>query len=376
VLSLGLLLAGAAAQRPPARAPAAFTMQGELETVTNDALSFRASDGSLFEILLPAGGALAVPGLGSGHAVGDEIAVEAAFIAPQFVPADNEFFELRLTAIKFLHPGSGRDLRAALASPAWRVSDNRVSPPAGAVPPALAPSPPGDAFLRAARQAVLNYAAQLPNFLVTEAVTRTTLARGATTRDRIESELAVAGNQEQRGNIRLNGKAWPHPYAQLPGLRWTSDYAERLRPIFLPACGAVLKPRGASRLQGEEVEVYSFRLPPSLCAGRIQAGPAWAYPGFEGKVYISAASHLVMRVEQRYTGLPASFAEAASQDATDWAPAWVAGARWLLPTRSRLTAAFRDGESVKLEVEYRDYRRFETSSHMTIVGPAPAVPAQ
>jgi hypothetical protein len=368
-LALGWVLAMAVWAQAPT---AGFSITGELEAITHDALSLRGDDGTLFEVLLNAQGPLSSSALAAGHAVGDEVTVQAEFTAPKFVPADNHFFELRAREVTFHRHGSGRRLRAALASPAWREPGNLVLPPVGAALPDVPASPPGDAFLQAARATVLRYEAELPNFLVHESVERVTRRRAGGERDRVESELAVAGGEEMRSDIRLNGAVWPHPYAQLPGLRWTSDYAERLRPIFLPACGAELTPHGRGRIQGEPVTVYRFRLPPSLCAGRIQAGPAWAFPGFEGQVYIGTASHLVLRLEEHMTRLPDSYAERSADDATDWTPVAVAGATWLLPSRSQLSAGFRNGELVRIQVRYTNYRRFETSSHMTVVGPAPA----
>jgi hypothetical protein len=169
----------------------------------------------------------------------------------------------------------------------------------------------------------------------------------------------------------VNGAAWNHPFAALSGLHWTSDFADRLLPIFQPSCGAVLTPAGHGQQGGQAVAIYSFRLPPGLCAGRVQAGPAWAYPGFEGKLYISMASHLVVRLEQRHTQLPGDFAETAGQDATDWAPATVAGEPWLMPARARMLVRFRGGRSVTLTASYTNYRRFESRSRVTVVGGAP-----
>lgn len=385
-LALGLAVmtaAAARAQRPGSAGPGSdgsggFAIDGALETITPDAVSVRASDGSVYAALLPPSGPLTASALAAGRQVGDEVTLRADFIPPRFIAADNQDYELQLSGLRFQRAGSGGSLRAALACPAWRVRANLLAPPPGMAPPAMPPAPSAspDAFLEAARAAVLRYAAGLPNFLVSESVTRTTRGRGTNSTDHVQSELAVSNGQEQRSQVRLNGEAWNHPFAQLPGLRWTSDFAEHLQPLFLPACGTNFQPAGRGQRHGTAVRIYHFRLAPSLCAGRAQAGPAWAYPGFAGTAYISTATQLVVRLEEHYTQLPAAFAERSSQDVTDWAPVEVAGAVWLLPSDSELQAEFRTGERVRLTVRYTQYRRFEASSHMTIVGPAPTPAAK
>jgi len=352
---------------------ATFQMDGLLEAVSHDAVSVLAPDGSLFEAWLgpdAAATAATAASLAAADHVGDEVILQAVFISPQFVAADNQFFDLRLRQLERRRAGSKRDLARALASPAWREAGNRLPPPATPLP-ATPPPPaaPPDHFLEAARTAVLHYAAELPNFLVTETLTRRIRGGSDSGTDHIQSELAVAGGREYRSAIVLNGQPWRHPFAQLPGLNWNSDFAERLLPIFSPACGAVLHREGSQKLQGIPVEVYSFRLPPSRCAGSLRVGPARAFPSLHGKLYIDTTRHLVRRLEESYQGLPASFEESSSRDTTDWGEVLVAGVAQLLPQSSSLEARLRTGPTYDVSARYSNYRRFETTSHMTIVGP-------
>lgn len=349
-----------------------FQMEGALEVVSHDAVTVLASDGTLFEAWLGPNAAATAAGFAAADQVGDDVTLEAVFINPLYVTADSQFFNLRLLRLTRQRAGSGRELARALASPAWREAGNRLPPPS--TPPAATPPPPAapaDPFLEAARTAVLHYAAELPNFLVTETLTRRIRGGGNSGTDHIQSELAVAGGREYRSAIVLNGRPWPHPFAQLSGLNWNSDFAERLLPIVSPACGAVLHREGAQKLQGAAVEVYSFRLRPSLCAGSMRVGPARAFPSLVGKLDIDTTNHLVRRLEESYQRLPESFEESSSRDTTDWGEVLVAGVAQLLPKTSVLEVRLRDGSTYDVSARYANYRRFETSSHMTVVGPAP-----
>ena len=104
-----------------------LNLRGEMETVTGNAVGILASDGCVYEALLPGAGPLRARALVNTYHVGDEVDFEAVVVEPQYVATDNRFYQLQLRQLKFRQHSSGGTLRKALASPAWRSA----APPNG-----------------------------------------------------------------------------------------------------------------------------------------------------------------------------------------------------------------------------------------------------
>ena len=208
---------------------------------------------------------------------------------------------------------------------------------------------------------------ELPNFVVTQFVTRsiqTPEKKGWQEQDKLEIELTYRAEKgEQFKLVRLNGKPTRMSYQELGGTTSTGEFGSMLAALFAPDSRAEFKEVKREAIRGRQTIVYDFRVKKAFSSNRItdKTSRRSVITGYVGSVWIEAESGRVVRVEQSaddiQRGFPITLAESAVE--YDWVT--IAGARYLLPVYAEVILG-QDGDRYysRNVIELRDYKVFDT----------------
>ncbi|MDX2034287.1 MAG: hypothetical protein SF339_26670 [Blastocatellia bacterium] len=208
---------------------------------------------------------------------------------------------------------------------------------------------------------------ELPNFVVTQFVTRsiqTPEKKGWQEQDKLQIELTYSAKKgEQFKLVRLNGKPTTMSYDSLGGATSTGEFGSMLAALFAPDSRAEFKELKREAIRGRQTVVYDFRVKKAFSSNRItdKTSRRSVITGYAGSVWIEADSGRVVRIEQSaddiQRGFPITLAESAVE--YDWVT--IAGARYLLPVYAEVILG-QDSDRFysRNVIELRDYKVFDT----------------
>ena len=119
-------------------------------------------------------------------------------------------------------------------------------------------------LLEQARQHALDFAEELPNFIVTQNVTRYSQAPGDKdwkVEDRLEIELTYrVGKGEDFNLLRIDGKPARQSYTDIAGSTSTGEFGSLIAALFLPQSKADFKEVKHETFHGRPTVVYDFKV--------------------------------------------------------------------------------------------------------------------
>lgn len=230
------------------------------------------------------------------------------------------------------------------------------------------PLSPDRQLIERAREAAAQFTEQLPNFICDELVTR---HKGEGLRpkwkqqDRIQLELVYFGGKEDYQNIRINGKKIRKGSPEDSGQWSTGEFGTVLADIFASNTSAQFRARAAaSEAAGLNARVFDFSVPKEGAHWEIRIGRP-VYPAYQGAVWIDPESARVLRIEMDTHQLPANYDVDKVEMVVDYGWVDIAGARYLLPTRSRNLSCYTGTVTcTKNEIEFLNYRKFGVESQV------------
>ena len=144
----------------------------------------------------------------------------------------------------------------------------------------------------------------LPNFIVTQIVTRSVRTSGKKDwrrQDKLEIELSYrAKTGEQFKLVRYNDKPTQMTYDQLKGATSTGEFGSILGAVFSPESQAEFKEVRRETLQGHQTVIYNFRVKKEFSSDTItdvNRGRT-VTTGYSGSVWIDTESGRVLRIKQ------------------------------------------------------------------------------
>lgn len=207
----------------------------------------------------------------------------------------------------------------------------------------------------------------LPNFVVTQIVTRyarTAGKRDFEQQDKLEIELSYRSKTgEQFHLVRYNDKPTTMSYDQLKGATSTGEFGSILGAVFAPQSQAEFKEARRETFHKRQTVVYDFRVKKAFSLNQItdvNSGRS-VVAGYSGSVWIDKETGCVLRIEQSaddiQLGFPVSLAENAVE--YDWLD--IDGQRRLLPINAEIILG-NDAEHFysKNVIEMRNYHMFDT----------------
>jgi hypothetical protein len=216
------------------------------------------------------------------------------------------------------------------------------------------------------RRHALEYTAELPNFIVTQIVSRyiqTPESKNWRLDDTLEIELTFSSTKgEQFKVIKINGKPTQQSFDELGGSTSSGEFGSLLASVFAPQSKAEFKEVKKEVINKREAVIYDFSVKKVNSNSSItdKGTGKKTIAGYSGSLWIDTQTKQVLRIESANEGMAADFPITLSENAVeyDWIP--IDGEPYLLPIRAELLLG-RDRERVYTRnvIEFRGYKKFE-----------------
>ncbi|MFN6201993.1 MAG: hypothetical protein ACK496_05860 [Acidobacteriota bacterium] len=222
-------------------------------------------------------------------------------------------------------------------------------------------------LIEQARYYALEYTDELPNFRVTQFVTR--YVRGPSDkdwvkRDTLELELTYSDKAGEKYRlVKLNGLATKMGYDQVAGSTSTGEFGALMSSLFSPRAKTEFRETGREQFNGRAAVMFEFRVKKvnsnSELTDRTTGRSVVA--GYQGTVWIDLESKRVLRIELAHENMPPGFPITIAENSVDYDWVTIAGERYLLPVRAEvLLGRERDREYSRNLIEFRQYQKFDT----------------
>ena len=265
--------------------------------------------------------------------------------------------------------------RAFLLDSIRRAAQNPGKPPATA-PEANLPNPAEplsaeDAarlpLLEQARRHALEYAKDLPDFIVTQIVTRYTQspeAKDWRVKDKLELELTYEAGKGERYKLqRVDERPARQTYEELDGSTSTGEFATILRALFLPQTQTEFKEVKRETFRNRQAVVFDYRVKKANSNSVIEdkSSRQKIIAGYSGSVWIDAESARVLRIEESNEGMPPGFPVTLSENAVEYDWVTIGAERYMLPVSAEVLMGWDNLKMYSRNViEFKNYKKFET----------------
>jgi hypothetical protein len=222
-------------------------------------------------------------------------------------------------------------------------------------------------LLDQARYHAAEFMNDLPNFVVTQIVTRSVRTPGKKDwrrQDKLEIELTYrAKTGEQFKLARYNDKPTQMTYDQLKGATSTGEFGSILGALFSPQSQAEFKEVRREIFHGRQTVIYDFKVKKMFSSNTItdvNSGRA-VTTGYSGSIWIDTERGRVLRIKQAVEDIEPGFPITLAERAVEYD--WISfdGQRHLLPVYAEVILG-NDLKRYYLRnvIELRNYRRFDT----------------
>jgi VWFA-related protein len=224
--------------------------------------------------------------------------------------------------------------------------------------------------LAGARERALGYLNTLMNFKCIEVTDRYVDRKGTgkwTAHDKLAELVTYENHDESRKVLEINGDPGNTKPADLKGGRLEGEFGGALEIAFDVASKADFTWREKGELDGNPVEVFSYRVEAKNSRFSVTALPETPiYVAFHGLVYIDAATRGVRRITIEADGIPEKSPVRASAITLDYDYIAINKHDYLMPVRGEMRMRLGRHERILHRIEFRDYHRF--GSEVRIVG--------
>jgi VWFA-related protein len=267
------------------------------------------------------------------------------------------------------------DAEAAGSQPGEAMSGlaDSLPPLIPAKAPALPGSlpPPGseqELLLASARQAALDYASRLPNFLCTQTVRRSAdHGRGFSPVDTLTVEVGYYEGQDRYRLTEVDSAPAHTQYGDQRGTISQGEFGSNLRKIFDPAAAADFRFVRWTTLNGRRAAAYSYRVERSKARYQIMAGVndkvMLEQVGLRGEVIIDRETSGILRLNYMADAIPQGFAIRRTNVTVDYGEVGIGDKRYPLPLKATVELQDKSGIS-RNEVSFHSYRQFSSDSRL------------
>ncbi len=250
---------------------------------------------------------------------------------------------------------------------------NLPEPPPPTPKPVVVPIPPPDSeeqskILDEAREYVLNYTKNLPNFICVQVTRRFIDASGKGTAyhttDTITAKLTYDGQHEDYDVILKNNQPMTNVKMEdLGGTTSSGEFGTMMKQIFDPQSNAQFGWDHWATLRGRRTYVFTYDIAQSYSRYQIEEKDTKQsiMPAYRGQVYIDRDTNMVTKLTLNPYDVPPDFPIRDVHVSLDYDFAKISDEEYMLPLKAVLTSRA-DRYATKNEIEFRLYRKFETGS--------------
>jgi hypothetical protein len=222
-------------------------------------------------------------------------------------------------------------------------------------------------LIEQARAHALEFVEELPNFIVTQTVTRyvkTPEKKDWQLEDKLEIELTYRVKEGEKFKLlRVNGRPTTMSYDKLDGATSTGEFGSLLGALFAPQSQAEFKEVRHEKFRGRDTAVYDFRVKKAFSSNEItdKSSGRTVTAGYQGSVWVDTETKRVLRVEQSCDDIQRGFPITLAENAVEYDWVKIGEGRYLLPVSAEVILG-RDSERQysRNVIVLSNYHMFET----------------
>jgi hypothetical protein len=221
-------------------------------------------------------------------------------------------------------------------------------------------------LIEQARYKALDFAGELPNFVVTQVVTRSVQHPGTRdwrVQDRLEVQLTYRADKgEEYKLVSIDGKPTWQSYDQLGGSTSAGEFGSFLASLFAPPSKAQFREVKHENFRGRDTVVYDFTVRKVNSTVQITAKEQGRsiITGYKGSLWVDPDTKQVLRVESSSFDIEPGFPITLAENSVEYDWVTIAGERYLLPVRAEvLLGRDRDRYYSRNLIEFRNYHKYE-----------------
>jgi hypothetical protein len=222
-------------------------------------------------------------------------------------------------------------------------------------------------LLDQARSHAAEFINDLPNFVVTQIVTRSVRTPGKKDwrrQDKLEIEVSYRSKTgEQFKLLRYNDKPAQMTYDQLKGATSTGEFGSILAALFSPESQAEFKEIRREIFHGHQTLIYNFMVQKMFSGNTITDGNTGraVTTAYSGSIWIDTESGRVLRIKQTAEDIPPGFPITSAERAIEYEWITLDGQRYLLPIYAEMILGNDLKQSyLRNVIELRNYHKFDT----------------
>jgi len=216
------------------------------------------------------------------------------------------------------------------------------------------------------RYKALDFAGDLPNFVVTQLVTRSVEYPGTRdwrVQDRLEVQLTYRADKgEEYKLVSIDGKPARQTYDQLGGSTSAGEFGSYLASLFAPQSQAQFTQVKHENFRGRDTIIYDFivkKVNSTIQITDKDKGRS-IITGYKGSLWIDPDTKQVLRVESSSFDIEPGFPITLAENSVEYDWVKIAGEQYLLPVRAEvLLGRDRDKYYSKNLIEFRNYHKYE-----------------
>jgi hypothetical protein len=223
-----------------------------------------------------------------------------------------------------------------------------------------------DEIISDAREAAVNFNAELPNFLVQQVTTRyqsSSMPVSWRAVDVVTADVACVDGKEDYRNVAINGRPTSGP-VERTGTWSTGEFAVTLQDILAPATAATFMKQRQELLGSRTAYVFDLAVEQSN-SHWVLVGPTGKQyrPAYKGAIWIDKETRRVLRIEQIANGDSVSAPYDKAESVVEYGFVNIEGKTYLLPVESENLACLRGSSNcVRNTISFQNYRKFSASS--------------
>ena len=262
------------------------------------------------------------------------------------------------------------------------------APKPAAPPPVYVPPPPPSATEQAAiiadvREYALNYSQNLPDFICTEVVKRSTAPKPRSgdpdwrEGDTLLIKLSYFEQKENYKLITINNAVTRQDYEKVGGAKAFGDFGSLMRGIFEPASQTRFAFDHRSRLRERVVMAFNYHIDQANSRYEIRYEDGrHIFPAYSGQVLVDEETHQVLRVTVKAEGIPADFPVKSAQTRLDYDYQELSGHKFLLPLEAVVDMSG-DDYLTRNDEQFRIYAKYSADSSISFdTVPPPPLPEE
>jgi hypothetical protein len=224
------------------------------------------------------------------------------------------------------------------------------------------------------RKYALDYTKSLPDFICTQ-VTRRYMGdakRGIWDRPEvITMRLSFFGQREEYKVISVNGRPSTLTMDQLGGTTSRGEFGTQLKMLFAPVSRARFAWKRWATLRNHRIHVYSYRIPRAHSQWHVKYEDRdSAAIGYRGLLYVDNDTEMVAKITAEAEDIPTTVPILQAWTELDYDFVTINAKEHLVPLRSA-TRLFTAKFQSRIEVEFREYRKFGSESRISFDTPEP-----